>query len=473
MADGGHGPTVLHGALCRFAIDPRPVNAARLAEFKLFNKDLVERTFSALPPTTVFCPRKWLPETHYPLWRQKDFMLLYDVNNGVVRPKDHRLIGFAKKETYVTACGTIAYVLEYKPARDINSRSDMFKMFAGPIFHEIEKVVFALPVFVKRIPVRERPAYIRNMLEGHSGPFAITDYTTFEAWFTPEFMDACEFVLYEHLLRNFPFEVGELKRVLCGENHINYRDFNITVRGKRMSGEMCTSLGNGWSNYALAKFTAHKCNCEVIGVFEGDDGFMKFTGPVTTQYIEELGFLIKFSECDSWDRGSFCGLMQSRDGIAFVDPRKKILTFGWSHSPLISGGLEVRLGLLRAKALSLAYEAPQCPIVSTLAIRCLEFTRGIRPRFESGYWEAASIADIQKFEAETMEMLILGPSAEARQDFDEIYGISIGLQMDVEEEIRSWDGGELGGAAVRALLGNNYPTCQHYYDHYLRTTTTY
>jgi len=349
----------------------------------------------------------------------------------------------------------------------------MFKLYAGPLFHAIEKEVYKDPSFIKHVAVSSRPAFIRDLFEGEVGPFVVSDYTSFERWFSVEFMDACEFQLYEHMLQSFPFDVGELRRVMLGENRISYRDFVIRVMGRRMSGEMCTSLGNGWTNLMLARFTAHKCGCTLKGVVEGDDALLKYSGPVTTRYIEELGFVIKYAEVDSIEKASFCGILQSRDGITLLDPFKKLIGFGWSHSRLIRGRSTTLLGLLRAKAMSLAYEAPRCPIIFALAKRCLTFTAGVLPRFEPNYWNSRLIDEINNSVESVTRDLIRGPSHIAREDFAEMFGVSIEVQRGVESEIEAWQGGELAGPWVSVMMAGTHHTSADYYQRYCKSTTEY
>ncbi len=75
-----------------------------------------------------------------------------------------------------------------------------------------------------------------------------TDYTSFEALFTPELMDAVEMQLYDYMLEHVSGGKDTLRlirRVQLGRNHIDSKYVSVDISGKRMSGEMCTSLGNG------------------------------------------------------------------------------------------------------------------------------------------------------------------------------------------------------------------------------------
>lgn len=81
----------------------------------------------------------------------------------------------------------------------INSRTDEFKTLTGPTFKLIEKQVFANPWFIKNVPVRERCDYIVERLYKPGMKYYSSDYTSFEALFTPEIMRVVERELYHYM----------------------------------------------------------------------------------------------------------------------------------------------------------------------------------------------------------------------------------------------------------------------------------
>jgi len=148
-----------------------------------------------------------------------------------------------------------------------------------------------------------------------------------------------------------------------------------------MSGEMCTSLGNGFTNLMLALFIASLRHGHLEGYVEGDDGLFATDFELTKEDYLNLGFTMKnVDEVFHPGWASFCGMLFG-DSLQIVrSPRRFLENFGWTHSA-VHGGEKVMLGLLRAKALSAVYETPHCPIVSVLARRALHHTRGVTPRF--------------------------------------------------------------------------------------------
>lgn len=471
MPDVGHGPTLLHGACCRYAGVAGELDIPVIARFKKFCERRVKEKYDPLPKNTKFHPTTWLAEnTTYPAGRKQEMLLLFDISRNILTALDRAVKGFGKSETYIESCDYFSCLpskFEYKPARAINAREDLFKLFAGPIFHEIEKIVYKDPAFIKHVPVRNRPKYITEMLGKFRGPYLVTDYSTYERWFHPVVMDACEFVLYDHMLQNFPEQASILRDTLTGINHISYRHFTMELDGRRMSGEMCTSLGNGFTNLMLAEFVAYESGQTIIGVVEGDDGLFYCSGPIDESLFAKLGFTIDIKHVPNLLQASFCGMVMSSDQCAFADPYKKILNFGWSHSRLMNGGPKVRLGLLKAKALSLAYELPQCPILAQLAITCLAYCGDVAPRFEVDYWSGHITKEIEQFKAETAELLAVGPTHQARIDFYLIFNISIERQIEIENEIKSWTGGDLTGPGIDSLFEGRFQVCRDYFSRYV------
>lgn len=457
MPDLVDGPTLLNGCKARFCAKPPVPKRNLLRALRKHVRWRVKKLFKPLLPGEVPTVREWLDSCPYPLHRKTELLKAWTGAEEQIRAKDFKVLSHGKQETY----------LRYKHARGINSRSDVFKCYTGPYFKAIESVVYKHPVFIKHVPVRERPAYILNMLGSKPGPFFESDYSQFEKHFTPEVMESLEFELYDHMLKDFPAALKTIKDAMSGKNRCSYGKFRIDIEGRRMSGEMCTSLGNGFSNWMLADFLCTRKGGHFIGVVEGDDALFYSTVPLTKEDFAELGFEIKILEHQNLLRTSFCGLVMSEDLATMTDPRKVLINFGWTHSPLRVGGPKVKAGLLRAKALSLAYEHPRCPILFALAERMLVHTHGVRPRFETGWYEQTLNAEIAKFSAETAVMIRAGPSHQTRCDFADQFGIPIEHQLSIEREIADWKGGYLDGPFLRGLFtGPDYEDCRDYFDRY-------
>jgi len=407
---------------------------ATLKSFKIFVKKWLAVNLTPLV-NKDFTVEAWLNDTDYPLWRKDELRREWENKKGRT-PSKYVSVGerqgdfinkaFVKCETY--PC--------YKFPRSINSRTDLFKCYTGPVFKRIEEEVFKHPSFIKHIPVKDRPQYIFDKMAGHNR-YYVTDYTSFEASFVPEIMKACEMQLYKHMLVNNPKAYRVIKEALTGENISKFRHYSTLVPGVRMSGDMCTSLGNGFTNLMLFTFFAERNGGRAHGIVEGDDGLIASTVPITKADFEELGFIIKMEEHASLYDTSFCGMNLSSELTSMVDPIKTLLNFGWSHSPLAQGGAKLRRSLMKAKALSLLYENPRCPVVTILGLKALELAGNVKPRFHGDVWERQIEKESVEFKEHTHNEINKGISEQIRADFAIRYGISIPLQKEWEKIICS------------------------------------
>jgi len=400
--------------LLRTVPTPDPVVLSRFERF-------VKRFVSNLPKI----PYKpsfydWIANCPYTIERKTQLTTIYEELLGAPpsRRRASHVDSFVKSEFYPT----------WKYARLINSRSDEFKAWSGPYFSAIEAIVYQLPEFIKHVPVPERPACIASMRQAN-GQYYSTDFTAFESHFTPELLRICECQLYEHCIDD-PEVSGYINSVLMGPNRMRTRSgIKATCNGGRMSGDMCTSLGNGFTNLMLAKFLAEEEGGHVTGFVEGDDGLFCTDFELTAEMYEHLGFTIKIEKIPDPTVASFCGMVFSGSGEIIREPRRFLMGFGWTQS-FISAGPTIMDELLRAKALSTIYETPQCPIIGAMARYALSKTRHVRPRFvNDGYHVAPDEFSLPNY----------APSSDTRELFEHLYGISIGLQLQVEAAIGRGD----------------------------------
>lgn len=359
----------------------------------------------------------WLESTSYNEARKNELRDAHDKLRGgrPTRRQASHVDSFVKTESYP----------EYKWARMINSRSDAFKVFSGPLFKAVEEVVYELPEFIKHIPVPDRPNRIQKLRLAGRRYFA-TDFTAFESHFVAAVMVQAECALYRHCL-SWSKDVDFLCKTLLGENRMRTRTgVAASVKARRMSGDMCTSLGNGWTNLMLAKFLAAEQGKELHGYVEGDDGLFATEAELRPSDYARLGFTIKIEEIADPCKASFCGMVFAESGQIVRDPVAFCATFGWTSS-FISAGPAIMAGLLRAKALSAVYETGQCPIVGALARAALERTRGVAPRWVNDGYHVRPRDEIP--------LEPFRPSADTRELVFELYGISVEVQLSIERHI--------------------------------------
>jgi len=353
--------------------------------------------------------------------------------------KSHRYFrcsSFAKDEDYPT----------YKHSRGIFSRSDEFKCAVGPIFKLIEEQVYKHPAFIKHVPVADRPEYIMGLLHREGAIYVATDYTSFEALFVRELMEACEFELYAYMTQYLPSgsEFMHLVReVLGGLNLCVFKDFRLMLEACRMSGEMCTSLGNGFSNLMFMKFFCKRKGCKHIrGVVEGDDGLFTMVGtPPNKEDFALLGLIIKAEVHHTISTASFCGLVFDRvDRINITDPRKVLNNFGWVQRAYAGARPHKLRQLLRCKALSVAYQYPGCPIVAALGAYGIKVTSHTSVSFKK-YLDRKG-GSLYEREQITLAMKkgqfpSKKPGTATRLLVEKLYGISVSVQTIIEAYLGS------------------------------------
>lgn len=460
MADTNDPQTLLWGCQMRYLAKPPPIARSLWQELYNFVSAELERLFVPLELDDIPTKSEWLANSNYsgPRRRELEKADLDSCGQDVSTGLHIELDGFGKRETY----------LKYKPPRAINSRTDKFKLWAGPLMSAIERRVYKHPSFIKHVPVKDRPMYIRDMLGANPGPFYVSDFSHFESFFTPQIQSAIEGQLYRYMLKKIPH--GETyARVLAGKNVIRYKHFTVKVPGVRMSGEMSTSLGNGFSNLMIWSFLADKHGLSIKGVVEGDDGLFAQCGGdriLTSEDFRSVGFEVKLEVHQELLTSSFCGISMSEDLCSLTDPRKAILNFGWSHSPSCGPSVRVRRELLRAKGMSLLYEHPRCPILSKLAYRTLELTEGVRMRFQDNWYERQLSEEVHRYEGWAFDEYDKGVSSLARSRFAELYGILPSTQQYLENLLDDWDGSELP-AAFSELYDDAYADCRDYFRRFV------
>jgi hypothetical protein len=435
----------LTGATKRFGNAPPKINPSKLAELKAYVKDYVSRKYTPLSSDLDFSVSAWLAQSHYAGWKKEAILKAVERTNSHLSQGDKNVSGFIKSEFYV----------EPKYPRFINARQDAFKAAVGPYLKLIEAIVFDDPFFIKKIPIIDRPNYIYEHVYRPDANYITTDYSSFEASFVAEVMDAIQFVLYEHMLQFVPkgAEILMLLReTLCGVNHISTSQFDMEIEATRMTGEMDTSLGNGFSNLMLMKFLCFKLNIpedHLKGVIEGDDGLFSLPSNdvyPTVQDFSDLGFVMKMEVVDNLNEASFCGLVfDDKDKLAITAPRKLIATFDWIHDKYLGASKKKKFSILRTKALSILYQFPGCPVLTQMALAILRVTIGFK--LNKNYYRL--IGEIHKHET-LMAALdyfkhrgrsgVLEIPINTRLLMEKLYKIPIETQLNLEQQFKMIDG---------------------------------
>lgn len=207
---------------------------------------------------------------------------------------------FLKAEVYPTI----------KHARTINARVDYCKAMFGPYFHKLDCFLKESKHFIKGKPVRGRSKYIKERLGGFKYYYS-TDFTSFESGFNVRFMKACELQIYRECFGGV-FDVDLMSEILLGKykdsDEMRFRTFTAKIKGRRRSGDMCTSLGNTLSNFLIWSFIFRNFKEEEWdGLFEGDDGLLATNVEIIENDLVRLGFKVKLVKHENIGEASFCG----------------------------------------------------------------------------------------------------------------------------------------------------------------------
>jgi len=454
--------TIEAGARKRFVSTPPTPDPERLSRLTEFVRQWCRENLVPLSPDVDTSVEAWLPKTNYPLGRQQELQTLWDEREQTLTRKDFNVKSFVKDETYP----------EYKHARIINSRTDMFKCAVGPIFRLIEEQVFKNDAFIKKVPIHLRPKFIRERLVLLGAKYFWADFTSFESHFTPEIMEAIEFVMYDHMTQHLPghdFFMHLCRDVIAGRNHCILRYLTVDCPGRRMSGEMNTSLGNGFTNLMLLLFLFKELGEEVSPVVEGDDSNTSFMQRCpTAQDFASLGFTIKCGVEDNFEEMSFCGMIFDPDDLVNItDPCKVLATFGWARAAYTRYSDRKLRVLLRCKALSYLHQFRGAPIIQSMALYVLRMTRSVdvthfvKSDVNLGMWERNEFLQAIEF----AKLPLIEVPDNTRKLCERMFGISPDQQREVERYFEALT--ELQPLAGPVLSLPFAPVLSDYFDRYV------
>lgn len=397
---------------------------------------------------------EWLEDRPYSLNRKKELAMAHDramVNTGLPH---HYIRSFLKSECYSA----------YKDPRLINSRCDEFKSIFGPWCKWMEGFVYELPMFAKHIRVTDRPGVIQDMLAHYPVQF-VSDFSRFESSMRPEIMEAIEFEVYRYF--GLPKKFMD---TLAGKNHLCGRrgTFEAWVSGTRMSGEMNTSLGNGLTNWLIFAYWANEMGVDLVGMVEGDDGIFGTTIKPDPAYFLKLGFKIEFIFDKPVGEAGFCSSYWTRDGTTVTD-LYRFVKLGWSFHLPVHASLRKKQELFGAICLSLGYEVGGSPIYWALAKKY-----GRPGRVPLDWWEhnEAEVLGIAH-EIHGKFLHLMGkvpwkqPSMETREEYAQMFGLSVGAQLDIERQILegNWF---IDNAELNFLIDQTYPDLSDMHDRFVQ-----
>lgn len=441
--DPGHLLSVVSGVAKRAATKTPVPNRAMLRGLKRYVDLWLRRNLRPLTADEVYSFDEWLNQTTYSLDRKLELAALFGENNKPSIRQVRKVKCFVKDETYVA----------YKYPRGIYSRSDLAKCLFGPLVASVSDKVFALKWFIKKIPVVDRPMAIYERLYKPGAKYASTDYTSFESHFKKIIQDSIENRLFRYMFKNLPAfkgAVGMMEKVKGEDQHLIFKCFSATLTAFRCSGEMDTSLSNGFANLMLWLYASHLKGCpeaKVFGYFEGDDGATRNDGPCPTEKdFADLGFTIKIEMNDILSEASFCGQVYDIEDLAVVtDVREQVCRLGWTNKKYVNSGAQVKEELLRARGYSLLYQYTNCPILGVLGSKILELTDGCVVRQSiidlMDEWERSRYYEARDRLRNGLPLPNVGLNT--RNLVEKLYSVTVNEQLAIEKSISSMTYGPL------------------------------
>lgn len=439
--------TAVYGQVKRLyaANNQKGVQYSMSRRLRLHAVKLARTKVVPVPPDADISVESWLAKCPYPQWRKAQLLKTWnewldEKGDSLATAKQFsRLKSFIKDETYGS----------FKHARGINARDDVWKCLIGPYVKLLEESLYGLDFFIKHIPKSDLGRVLMERLGSNGSQYFCTDYTSFESQWSASAMQNTYWPFYQvglSALPEGPEVLRIMRRFIMGVNVCEFRGcgFRASMKAKRMSGEMDTSLANGLGNYVIAHFvTTQLCGWDdYVGFVEGDDSIARIDGPVPTyEMFAELGFDIKPEVVNDLSSASFCGEVFHPDvGHVFPKISETLVQLFWADPSYGSQKLVKREALLRMKALSLVYQYPGCPILAEVArwiLRCTTRATNLSRVIDSrtvNQWERSQYLEALRERGRCLASTPVHTST--RLLVEELQHIPIAAQLRIETYVR-------------------------------------
>lgn len=354
-------------------------------------------------------------------------------------PKTHTTI-FIKNEGYPSGI---------KPPRLICFPAEGEKLILTMAFFHVLHPLFSSKFCTKEVPEHKRPLAIEQRLEGLPNKF-VADYTAFECCASREIMQHGEHrVLRKLIAPEYHFVFPWIE---AGGHLKHSSGVSVRIPAVQFSGRYTTSLSNTIRNKLFMDAVAIRLGVGdgYRGVFEGDDSLTAWPAHVHKEDISrELGKLGVEAEIEQYEdigEAGYCSMFWNAKKELVCEPIKVLATFPFSSSQLSSNPVNYQ-PLLAAKAMSLAYRAPGCPIISAVVRRYIGSTGYMDTRND---WERRWYAQFTRtkrnnhHKAMKIEFLrwdlVREPSDEQRELFHKVFNVDITDQKLAEQLILREDG---------------------------------
>jgi hypothetical protein len=422
---------------------PTP-RAERAKDFERYAREFIVKAFKPVTSGDIPTFDEWLEDSGYPGPRREELRHVRDEMTKIGE-KDCVNKSFIKWESY----------MELKQPRAINSYTDEIKVYLGRFVKAVDKATFRNRWFVKGDDPKYRPNKLMDMFG--LNPVFCTDFSSFEAHHSGVYARVVRFWMM-HMLRcsSIDRHVKSLvSRLMLGQNTCKFGTITAKVDQRLMSGALWTSSSNGVLNLLIMSYIYAKSmggdvetGLKFKGLFEGDDGiFESFNAD--RSLIEEMGLKLDFDRHENFSTASFCGVCcVPGKNVNTTDPKKVLRNFFVLPKQYNGAKDSTKWMLLRAKALSYKYLYNDCPIVGPLVDRVCDLTRSYNVSSQRAEldWYKRQVFD----RACESKVWLQRPQIleETRDVVSKSFGIDRYTQIQIEDAIGKWDGGDLQIPAI-------------------------
>lgn len=363
-----------------------PINMVTMQALRNFVRQELPNDVVPLTDYPMF--DDWIESTNYSRAKKNFITELFEL-----REHGKQNSFFVKDESYP----------KFKAPRCIMNVSQHDKNLEGPIVHAAEEQFHNYPEVLTGKPVKEWGKIVCEAFEP-LGPYDayVTDYSSYEASFSPELKDAVENQFYNRLLANFPEVALKLQTLQNGMRKVvKWTPFGKIEYGRaggRYSGDQRTYQANTIANIYINRFILRQLGVPYKFFVSGDDGIIALPKGTDIQPIvhlyADLGLKIKL-ERTTVETSDFCGFSFNREkGYSRLckNPTSAILKL--IHTP-VKLSRKKQFSYLKDKALCLLYEFPTDPVLAP-ACRILYQKLKYAAKAPRDYWTNLILSDIDE-----------------------------------------------------------------------------
>ena len=369
--------TTIMGGQHRVAKDAPVISARKLANFRDYIVRTLQSNCDFFDDYDQPSLEEWLDGASYSEG-MKDVMRAYDATKHDVwtglEAKYTDCTGFIKSEAYP----------ELKWSRTIRARSKKGGIpgVYARVNKVLEKSLFKLRCFIKKVKFPDRPAYMENKF--YDSQLVMSDFTGYEGLFTKSVQQVIQFAIMDTLmagLSDWQTRGPEIKDMISKHGRTTFSLVSDWMSGKKKSGEQDTSSSNGGVNaltYGFIQWDKYGLEFDEIQdelVVEGDDMTSQCIGrePTADDYFD-VGLDAKIEYAGDVAESKFCQIVVA-EGQFIIDPIKFLAKFGLNDKKYANARKNKHMANARAKALSTMAMVNGCPVVSKFCEKILYWTR--------------------------------------------------------------------------------------------------